>query len=117
MAEGSCATWRALPELTRSVPSVTATNRYSDFRRPHAAERVNACSGFGRKAGPGVSSGVAPPVPIPNTEVKRPSVDDTGGVAHWENRPMPGPKLHKRKPSGDRRWASFYALRCVLTRA
>src|SRR5881397_3358786 len=30
-----------------------------------------------RNTGPGVLSEVAPPVPIPNTEVKRPSADDT----------------------------------------
>ena len=37
----------------------------------------------------GGSSGVAPPVPIPNTEVKRPSADDTALVTEWENRSPP----------------------------
>jgi hypothetical protein len=44
--------------------------------------------------GPGVWSEVVPPVPIPNTAVKRLSVDDTGGAAFWENRSMPGSSLH-----------------------
>ena len=48
---------------------------------------------FMAKPGPGVSSEVEPPVPIPNTAVKRLSVDDTGGAVLWENRPMPGPSL------------------------
>ena len=32
---------------------------------------------------------MAPPVPIPNTEVKRLSADDTGGATLWENMPLP----------------------------
>jgi hypothetical protein len=32
---------------------------------------------------------VAPPVPIPNTEVKRLSADDTERVTFWENMPLP----------------------------
>ena len=32
---------------------------------------------------------MAPPVPIPNTEVKRPSADDTAPVTEWENRSLP----------------------------
>ena len=31
-----------------------------------------------------------PPVPIPNTEVKRFSADDTEGATPWENTPLPG---------------------------
>ena len=38
----------------------------------------------------GGSSGVDPPVPIPNTVVKRPSADDTALVTEWENRSPPG---------------------------
>jgi hypothetical protein len=38
----------------------------------------------------GGSSGVEPPVPIPNTEVKRPSADDTAPATEWENRSLPG---------------------------
>jgi urate oxidase len=33
---------------------------------------------------------VEPPVPIPNTEVKRFSADDTQWVTFWENMPLPG---------------------------
>ena len=39
---------------------------------------------------PGGWSGVEPPVPIPNTVVKRPSADDTLPAGVWENRPLPG---------------------------
>ena len=35
-------------------------------------------------------SEAAPPVPIPNTEVKRLSADDTAFVRVWENRSLPG---------------------------
>jgi hypothetical protein len=33
---------------------------------------------------------VDPPVPIPNTEVKRSSADDTALATEWENRSPPG---------------------------
>src|SRR5687767_14350514 len=36
----------------------------------------------------GDGRGVAPPVPIPNTVVKRPSADDTG-ACRWDNRSLP----------------------------
>ena len=39
---------------------------------------------------PGGKSMVAPPVPIPNTEVKLHSADDTAPVRVWENRSLPG---------------------------
>ena len=39
---------------------------------------------------PGDFSEVVPPVPIPNTEVKRLSADDTEGVTPWENMSLPG---------------------------
>ena len=38
----------------------------------------------------GGSSEADPPVPIPNTEVKRFSADDTALVTVWENRSLPG---------------------------
>ena len=39
---------------------------------------------------PGGPSEAAPPVPIPNTEVKRLSADDTALARVWENRSLPG---------------------------
>ena len=39
---------------------------------------------------PGGKSVVAPPVTIPNTEVKRHSADDTALARVWENRSSPG---------------------------
>ena len=39
---------------------------------------------------PGDSSGEATPVPIPNTEVKLSSAEDTERAAFRENRPSPG---------------------------
>src|SRR5215203_6096038 len=39
---------------------------------------------------PGDSSGEATPVPIPNTEVKLSSAEDTQGAAPRENRSSPG---------------------------
>jgi hypothetical protein len=43
--------------------------------------------------GPGGSRGVVPPVPFPNTVVKRPSANDTAWATAWDNRPVPGPPL------------------------
>ena len=39
---------------------------------------------------PGGKSVAAPPVPIPNTEVKRHSAHDTAPAKVWENRSLPG---------------------------
>lgn len=38
----------------------------------------------------GGTSEAEPPVPIPNTVVKRLSADDTVLAGVWENRPLPG---------------------------
>src|SRR5437773_2874088 len=53
--------------------------------------------------GLGGASGVDPPVPIPNTEVKRPSVHDTAWATGWENRPVPGPSSLETTPDSNRR--------------
>jgi hypothetical protein len=45
------------------------------------------------RRGPGGAGGVVPPVPIPNTVVKRSSADDTAWATAWDNRPVPGPPL------------------------
>src|SRR6266851_3092990 len=57
---------------------------------------TTVCSATGRSlawrpTGPGGESGVVPPVPIPNTVVKRSSAHDTGVTKPRENRPVPGP--------------------------
>ena len=44
---------------------------------------------FFRRSLGGISE-AEPPVPIPNTEVKRFSTYDTALVTAWENRPLPG---------------------------
>ena len=46
----------------------------------------------------GGSSEVVPPVPIPNTEVKHLSADDTALVTVWENRSLPGGFLFGQSP-------------------
>ena len=48
----------------------------------------------------GGQSEVDPPVPVPNTEVKRLSADDTWGGTPWENMPLPGGFIFY--PPGDR---------------
>ena len=70
----------------------------------------------------GGSSEAAPPVPIPNTEVKRPSADDTASARVWENRSLPGGfSFHQRsglagtRPTVDLRphvMEFYYALGC-----
>ena len=58
--------------------------RYDRAATPdHVLTRTNARD-------PGDSSGEAIPVPIPNTEVKLSSAEDTQGVAPRENRSSPG---------------------------
>ena len=47
------------------------------------------------RVAPGDSSGVVPPVPIPNTVVKRSSADDTEGETPLENRSLPGAKCNQ----------------------
>src|SRR5687767_14701568 len=54
------------------------------FMRPHGR------GGRQLKIYPGDASGEAPPVPIPNTEVKLSSAEDTRGATSWENRSSPG---------------------------
>src|SRR6266540_432268 len=63
-------------------------------RRPAAETRPDA-------ENPGDSSGEATPVPIPNTEVKLSSAEDTERVAFRENRSSPG-FLRFRDPLGPR---------------
>ncbi len=46
---------------------------------------------------PGGSSEAAPPVPIPNTAVKRLSAYDTALATEWENRSSPGGMSSLRK--------------------
>ncbi len=45
-----------------------------------------------------------PPVPIPNTEVKLRSADDTASARVWENRSLPGDYFVK---SSRYAWAFF----------
>src|SRR5215470_5944825 len=63
--------------------------------RPSAQLSVNFSRGAHwlawRPIGPGGESGVVPPVPMPNTVVKRSSAHDTGVTKPRENRPVPGP--------------------------
>ena len=87
MAEGST---RALPRQQDRVPSPTSHIYALVKLGLFELARTLLC-------GPGVSGEVVPPVPIPNTAVKRLSVDDTGGATLWENRPMPGPSLIKKE--------------------
>ena len=67
---------------------------------------------------PGGSSEAAPPVPIPNTVVKRFSAYDTALATEWENRSPPGgissansPELHfpSLRLSESNQWTSLPA--------
>ena len=50
---------------------------------------------------PGGLAGGAPPVPIPNTEVKLSRADATAAVRQWESRTLPGYlKPAGQKPAG-----------------
>ena len=52
----------------------------------------------------GGKSAMDPPVPIPNTEVKLRSADDTASARVWENRSLPGDYFVK---SSRYAWAFF----------
>ena len=66
-------------------PLIGAPRRLSlrELRGSHAETRPDATN-------PGDSSGEATPVPIPNTEVKLSSAEDTERAAFRENRSSPG---------------------------
>ena len=50
---------------------------------------------------------MVPPVPIPNTEVKRLSADDTAPARMWENRSLPEGLLFDMASHSDDRRAPF----------
>src|SRR5215212_1942340 len=62
-------------------------------RHPTAGRARPLVGASVKRGGPGGPSGVAPPVPFPNTVVKRPSAYDTGPATAWDNRSVPGPPL------------------------
>jgi hypothetical protein len=66
-------------------PLIGASRRLAlrELRGSHAETRPDATN-------PGDSSGEATPVPIPNTEVKLSSAEDTERAAFRENRSSPG---------------------------
>ena len=59
---------------------------------------------------PGGLAGGAPPVPIPNTEVKPSKADDTAAVRPWESRTLPGFK----RPAGRKISGLFYAVMQIM---
>ena len=62
----------------------------------------------------GGKSAMEPPVPIPNTEVKLRSADDTASARVWENRSLPGDYFSEspRCP-----WAFFMLSKLLLMRS
>ena len=56
---------------------------------------------------PGGLTGGAPPVPIPNTEVKPSKADDTAAARPWESRTLPG---CKQKPAGESQQAFLFEI-------
>ena len=79
--------FRRPPVLADEIedPSIGAPRRLAlrELRGSHAETRPDATN-------PGDSSGEAIPVPIPNTEVKLSSAEDTERAAFRENRSSPG---------------------------
>ncbi len=56
---------------------------------------------------PGGHTGGAPPVPIPNTEVKPSKADATAAARQWESRTLPG---YKKKPAGESQQAFLFCV-------
>ena len=59
------------------------------------------------KSVPGGHTGGAPPVPIPNTEVKPSKADATAAARQWESRTLPG---YKKKPAGESQQAFLFRI-------
>ncbi len=75
---------RAIPRTTRSeIGDLRSAPARASWFAPDAADHVP-------DGNPGDSSGEAIPVPIPNTEVKLSSAEDTERAAFRENRSSPG---------------------------
>ena len=83
------------------MPPASTMNRCF---HPSTAPSLGARSTF--EDYPGDASGEAPPVPIPNTEVKLSSAEDTRGATPWENRSSPGYSL--RQPRRFHRRGCWY---------
>ena len=66
---------------------------------PGRQDRLTSTIRTARADGLGGAGGADPPVPIPNTVVKRPSADDTRRAAARDNRPVPGPSPFARSCS------------------
>ena len=104
MAEGSSLVLMHDAGPTGSPHLLTITPVDDSCRRPRVlislpVRYASVLAARGREAsarvsgGPGGASGVVPPVPFPNTVVKRPSANDTAWATAWDNRPVPGPPL------------------------
>ena len=63
---------------------MSRTPTHASSRSTHHSDVSMVSSDFGGE------SEIDPPVPIPNTEVKRLSADDTAWATAWEHRPVPG---------------------------
>src|SRR5919202_475809 len=82
---GAVSDGRGLAAPPRDGPPPPPTHSHPRLSRPWLRPRP------GTTVGPGAAGGAGPPVPIPNTAVKRPSADDTPGAGPRDNRPAPGP--------------------------
>src|SRR4249919_1120484 len=74
-------------------PGATRRNRSSSIgapRQPLRASAAGRCRSTIHAENPGDTGGEATPVPIPNTEVKLSSAEDTERAAFRENRSSPG---------------------------
>ena len=97
MVEG-LTSFRSLPKGSCRDPWSTCRDARSVQRRvedmdpimPGTDDGARRRSRHHNAEDPGDSSGEAIPVPIPNTEVKLSSAEDTQGVAPRENRSSPG---------------------------
>ena len=74
---------------------------HSGAPRGHRDRASSRCRNHPDAKDPGDSSGEATPVPIPNTEVKLSSAEDTERAAFRENRSSPG--FLRSRPAGARR--------------
>src|SRR6478609_3631143 len=97
--------------------------RSFDRLAPASGTTRVACRHLPDAQNPGDSSGEATPVPIPNTEVKLSSAEDTERAAFRENRSSPGFLRFQRERAGATRGglvgcrlprSTYYLLWCAV---
>ena len=94
-AFSGCARWTDIPDGDARLISLGSS---ASAPQPWHPTHGTSASARQRGAAAGDSSDMDPPVPFPNTVVKRVSADDTRGATRRDNTPLPAPPHHSVPP-------------------